>query len=160
MRELQGHLTEEWLNAWRDKNLTDEEERRLLMHVSCCSHCADRFAQILEEEPAEPPAYLKEEILERSRGLDVQAAKTVYHTSRRMRLFLYSLKVGLAVAASLFLLFGTSGKEPEVFHVNWETGQTPASITDTLDEGSRKMGGYLRQLTDRLWDMNEEELYD
>ena len=43
--------------------------------------------------------------MERSRQPDVRTARTIYETSKRMRLLVYSLKVGLAVAFSLFLLF-------------------------------------------------------
>lgn len=162
MKEWNGHVTEEWLRAFQDGKLSAEEERRLLTHVGRCDYCAERLAQTMEKDLCEPPAYLQEEILERSRCADVQAARKVYQTSRQMRLFLYSLKVGLALATSLFLLFCTSRANPEdfYFHRRLEQVEPHTSITDTLEEESRKMGGYLRQFTDNLWDMNEEELYD
>lgn len=52
----------------------------------------------------EPPGYLKEEILERTRQMDVRAAVKLKETSKQVQLMIYSLKVGLAVAASIFLL--------------------------------------------------------
>ena len=63
------------------------------------------FANIVETDFfAEPPSYLYDEIVERSRKVDVQAAATVRKTSKKMKLLFYSLKVGFAVAASIFLL--------------------------------------------------------
>ena len=53
---------------------------------------------------AEPPRYLKEEILNKVRRMDVQAARKLKESSRQVQLMLYSLKVGLAVVASIFLL--------------------------------------------------------
>ena len=59
------------------------------------------FANIVETDFfAEPPSYLYDEIVERSRKVDVQAAATVRKTSKKMKLLFYSLKVGFAVAAS------------------------------------------------------------
>ncbi len=52
----------------------------------------------------EPPRYLKEEILTRTRQLDVKAAVKLKETSRQVQLMVYSLKVGFAVVASIFLL--------------------------------------------------------
>ena len=161
MRELHGHVTEEWLNAWRDGLLNHEEEYAMLAHIGCCEYCADRLAQILEEDPIQPPAYLKEEILERSKSPDVQAARTVYQASRQMRLLLYSLKVGLAVATSLFLLFCTSRIDSELLRMEWkQTEPIHSSITEEWDEQSGKVSGYLQQFTERLFYMDEEELYD
>ena len=43
--------------------------------------------------------------------MDVQAAATVRKTSKKMKLLFYSLKVGFAVAASIFLLTMTTTLE-------------------------------------------------
>ena len=56
----------------------------------------------------EPPSYLKEEVMDRAHRLDVQASIKWKETSRQVQLALYSLKVGLAVVASIFLLAVTA----------------------------------------------------
>lgn len=161
MRELQGHVTEEWLNAWRDGLLKREEEYVMLAHIGHCEYCAERFAQMLEDNPIQPPAYLREEILERSKCPDVQTARKVYQTSRQMRLLLYSLKVGLAVATSLFLLFGTSRIDSELLRAEWKQADIiRSSVAEEQDERNGSVSGYLQQLTERLFYMYEEELYD
>lgn len=161
MNEFTGHVREEWFDAWKNRRLTREEECVMLRHISCCDYCADRFAALLEEEPEEVPAYLEEEILERSKGADVKAVRAVYQTSRRMRLLIYSLKVGVAVTMSLFLLFGTSGIRTDAIRVRWPQGKERLFfISRELDEKSEQFGGRLNQFMDRLWNMNEEEAYD
>lgn len=51
------------------------------------------------------PAHMKQEILERSRRMDVQLVVQSRRLSKKMQLFFYSLKVGAAVAMALFMLF-------------------------------------------------------
>ena len=54
---------------------------------------------------AEPPAYLADEILQRVRQPDVVVAQRAHTTSKKMQLFLYSLKVSMALAASIYMIF-------------------------------------------------------
>ena len=58
-----------------------------------------------EEALVEPPAYLAEEITERVHQPDVVIAQKAHTTSKRVQLLIYSLKVGVALAASIFMLF-------------------------------------------------------
>ena len=58
-----------------------------------------------EEHLPEPPAYRKEEIKERVHQPDVVIAQKAHTTSKRVQLLIYSLKVGVALAASIFMLF-------------------------------------------------------
>ena len=53
----------------------------------------------------EPPAYLAEEITERVHEPDVVIAQKAHTTSKKVQLLLYSLKVGVALAASIYMLF-------------------------------------------------------
>lgn len=134
MKEWTGHVTEEWLSDWAGGQLSESEQQQMLRHLESCDHCAEQLAEFLEKDLASPPAYLQEEILERSRSLKVQTAKTVYQTSKRMQLLLYSLKVGFAVATSLFLL--SISYEIETM----ELPQSPrTSITEKIEEESRKV---------------------
>lgn len=160
MRERPGHVTEEQIRAFTEGKLTKEEEQTFLIHVGSCDYCAEQFSGWLEQDLLEPPAYLQEEILERSRCADVRAVKTASGLSRNMRLFLYSLKVGLAVAASLYVLFfssGIGGLEIPVIRIEQEMS---GSITETLDEKSEKANGRLRELTRSLFGTEYEEEND
>lgn len=99
---------------------------------------------------AEPPKYLKEEILNRTRQMDVQAAVKLKETSRQMQLFMYSLKVGLAVVASIFLLSITA----DIQNVNLELpeNQRMEQIQEKRREAKKQQDSkeQERSITDRL----------
>ncbi len=157
MKEQSGHVTAEKLKAWTEGRLSAAEERQMLEHIGGCNYCAEQMAQFLEGDPAEPPAYLQEEIMERSRQPDVRTARTIYETSKHMRLLVYSLKVGLAVAFSLFLLFFM----PELERMKALSGQSftersRLSITEKLEEKSSRVNSYFQDITGRLFHMEEE----
>lgn len=108
MRELKEldnqHITKEIFDCWQQGKLNRKQEEEFLAHVGKCTFCAEQFAAFMEENLAEPPVYLEEEIVRRTKQLDVQAAIKVKQTSKQMQLMMYSLRVGLGVAASIFLL--------------------------------------------------------
>ncbi len=102
------HLSEADFERWEQGVLTPEQIERLLAHTASCGCCGDawfahmsRTGEMLEE----PPAYLADEILQRVRQPDVVIAQKAHTTSKRMQLFLYSLKVSMALAASIYMIF-------------------------------------------------------
>lgn len=158
MREWTGHVTEEWLSDFAEGQLTESELGQMFRHLKSCDYCAEQLADFLEKDLAAPPAYLRDEILERSRCPDVQASKTIYRTSKRMQLFLYSLKVGLAVAASLFML--NLSYEMETIDVRVLQNlpeNTQTSILEKIDEESRRVNDYLQNFGGRLLHIEYEE---
>lgn len=153
MKEHQEHLTREELEELMAADLSGEGCRSMMEHIASCSFCAERFAGLLENETVPPPAYLKDEILERTRSLEVQTAKTVYTLSKKTRFYLYSLKVGFALAASLYLLFF---RVPGGLSLAG-TVQEPVSFTETVREKGSRAGKYLRDLGIRIWNMDDKE---
>ena len=140
MTERTKHLTTEELAALTSGTLPAAEEAELFAHAGVCDYCAELLSAYVEQELLEPPAYLREEILEKSRRPDIQAARTIRRTSRQTRLFLYSLKVGFALAVSLLMLFvlpgaGSRSPDPELYFLE----NTHRSITEKLKEGSDKV---------------------
>lgn len=161
MTEQHRHITDEMWGEYAQGTMSADEEEQLYTHIGHCTYCAERFANIVETDFfAEPPSYLYEEIAERSRKADVQAAATVRKTSKKMKLLFYSLKVGFAVAASIFLLTITPsiGQNPLELP---ETKQqeSRSSITEKLNDKSYKFTGYLQDATNRLLEyrIKEEE---
>lgn len=112
---------------------------------------------------AEPPAYLKEEILRRTRQMDVQAAVHIRETSRRVQFWMYSLKVGVAVMASIFLLMMTAN----VQNMDFETLRADqprkqdvskeVRITDTLKQKSGEISSILNNLSNGLFRINTDQ---
>lgn len=106
---IKMHISEETWKAFADNTLPSADYCRLLEHTGRCIWCAERMAQIMEQGPMAilPPAYLKEQIRDRTKQFSVQSAAPVERISGRMRLILYSLKVGGAVVMALLVLFFT-----------------------------------------------------
>ena len=95
------HVREKSLNKITDSNTVSTEEMiAFLEHLDQCDFCLD---QMIEEEirntdqPA--PDYLAEQILNRAAAPDVQAAKAVRTTSRKMQLFYYGLRTATGMIA-------------------------------------------------------------
>ena len=154
MSELHGHLTEEQLYILKTGDLAAPECRSMMEHIASCSFCAERFADIIEEDPAAPPAYLKEEILDKTNSLEMQTGKTVYQLSKRTRLLLYSLKVGFALTASLCLLFF----QVRIDLPTVETVREPVSLTETIKEKGSQAGDFLKNLGIRILNIDNQEV--
>lgn len=102
------HLTEHDFEAWERGVLSGAQMEAFLTHTANCPRCGDAWFAYMsrhEESLVEPPAYLAEEITERVHQPDVVIAQKAHTTSKRVQLLLYSLKVGVALAASIYMLF-------------------------------------------------------
>lgn len=156
-----GHISkEEWMK-FSQGVMTSEEEGKLYTHVGTCTYCAEQFANIVEVDFfAEPPKYLFEEIMDRSKRADVQAAVTVRKTSKKMKLLFYSLKVGFAVAASIFLLTVTTAVQETTIELPKEVPvKTEVSVAKKLNQGSSKITSRLQNITNQVlrFDWKEEK---
>ena len=102
------HLSEQDFEAWEQGKLSGTQMEEFLTHTANCPHCGDAwFAYMSRHTEAlpEPPVYLAQEITERVHQPDVVIAQKARTTSKKVQLFLYSLKVGVALAASIYMLF-------------------------------------------------------
>ena len=102
------HLTDHDFEAWEKGILSDTQTEAFLTHTACCPHCGDVWFAYMSrhaETLPEPPAYLAQEITERVHEPDVVIAQKAHTTSKKVQLLLYSLKVGVALAASIYMLF-------------------------------------------------------
>ncbi len=180
-----GHISRDLFCDWQEGRLKGREETDFFTHIGACTFCAEQFGNWMEEGLSdemgreqfltmeeEPPRYLKEEIRNRTRQLDVQASMKLKETSRQVQLMLYSLKVGLAVAASIFLLTITSniqnmGINQELPERQWmeekqdekERPEREESIAGKLRRGSREITAILNEFSSGLFrvDMNTSE---
>lgn len=159
----QEHITKEIFDCWQQGNMTGSQEEAFLRHTGTCTFCAERFGNWMDETLVEPPAYLKDEISRRTRQLDVQTVVKVKQTSKQMQLLMYSLRVGLAVAASIFLLTVTTdvGKMKVEMPQNkqdiTENRQERESITDKLNRGSSFVTDVLNQMTSGFFQIEQKE---
>ncbi len=102
------HLTEAEFESWERGILTPAQMEQFLAHTASCPYCGDLwFARMSRESETleNPPVYLKEEILQRVQQPDVVVWKKAHTASKKMQLLMYSLKVGVALAASIYAVF-------------------------------------------------------
>jgi len=182
------HITPGLFCNWQAGRMGQNEEEKFLEHIGTCTFCAQQFGDWMERgitEPetsagliqspedarrppllSEPPAYLREEILRRSRQIDVQAGMRIKETSHRIQLLMYSLKVGAAVMASIFLLMVTSNVRNMEFDAQQiqkeqrgkvESVSKEPGITDTLKQKSGEVSSFLNSLSNGLFRVETEE---
>lgn len=176
------HITKEQFCDWLAGELPPDKETEFLGHIGNCTFCAGQFANWMESPPQdfagqmeslleispgqmevpEPPVYLKEETLQRTQQIDVQMTVRVKERSRQMQLFMYGLKVGMAVVTSIFLLILTTdiqSMQPEDVR-EWkmerreqrqERQEERVSLTDTLNRKSGEVSSFLNEISNGLF---------
>lgn len=127
-----------------EQGMTDQ----MMEHIGKCSYCADLFAEYVEKNTmVSAPRDLKENIMAKSRNLDVRVIAASNQLSKRLQLFYYSLKVGAAVLCVLTLLTVTPGLASHL---------RPAALSferlERLEQGRISWSFYenAEQLTERL----------
>jgi uncharacterized protein YuzB (UPF0349 family) len=98
------HISETDLLAFHQNTLDHKEMEKFLEHICSCDYCSDKLAALIEGDMMTAPRDLKENILKATKRPEVQLAIKVKQTSKRMQLFIYSLKVGTATIGALLLL--------------------------------------------------------
>lgn len=98
------HISDEDYLAFQYDMLMPAQKEEFLEHICTCDSCADRFTMIVSEELLKAPRDLKANILRATRRPEVQIEVKARETSKRMQLFLYSLKVCTATVCALLLL--------------------------------------------------------
>jgi len=184
-----AHISRDLFCDWQEGKLGTPEETDFFNNIGACTFCAGQFANWMEEgfldeeglalgqapngslgkgtQLMEPPKYLKEEIISRIRQLDVQAAVKIKETSKQVQLMVYSLKVGLAVAASVFLLTVTADiqnmgfgqpQQPQAPTGNQQAVQeeqkgqgAEGNLISRLSQGSKDITGLLNEFSNGLF---------
>lgn len=101
------HISKSDFHAFQHDFMNQKDKEEFLEHICSCDYCSDQFAVMMSEVEIEAPKNMKDNILRATRRPEVQLAIRVKETSKRMQLFIYSLKVGTATAAALLLLLLT-----------------------------------------------------
>ena len=153
-----AHLTEEILQAFVAGNLNAQTEAEIMEHIACCDSCAEHFADLLAEESLiTPPPDLKKEVLEQTlyRKSSVQTIQKVSEKARekQRRFWIYSAKVGFAMAASLLMIIGMSADFPKkaepaaieesAYVEKKDSYQRKNPVSGSLQKVSGKMGDAL-----------------
>lgn len=100
------HLDPKDIKYFDSNTMETKEVIAFLEHLDSCDFCLEQITSDKTLSPGiQAPACMKEQILSRAAQTDVQTAKAVKETSRKMQLFYYSLRTAAGVVAALFLLF-------------------------------------------------------
>ncbi len=129
------HISQEAFEAFQQDQMNPSERELFLSHICSCDFCADRFTACMEEEIIAAPRDMKENLLRAVRKPEVQLAIRVRETSKRLQLFIYSLKVCTVTVCALLLMLFTMNA-PAVSDILQTTGSIKTEATDKMDRGS------------------------
>jgi len=100
----QKHISDIDIQLFQSDQMETEETLTFLEHISTCEYCSQRFATMMSEDLITAPKDLKSNILRATKSPDYVIASKARNASKRMQLFLYSVKVATATAFALLLL--------------------------------------------------------
>jgi anti-sigma factor RsiW len=132
-----NHIDEKALTAFRLNQLSAKETEALLEHICSCDFCSGLFADSMKEDLVRAPRDLKDKLMRTIERPEVQLAKHAREVSKRMQLFLYSLKVGTAMAGALLLLFLTISLSSRQTVPKTDIDQEKPGFTVTLNAAIR-----------------------
>jgi len=156
------HITNAELYAFQHDFMNQKEKEDFLEHICSCDYCSDQFATMMSEEIIEAPKDMKTNILKASRRPEVQLAIRVKATSKRMQLFMYSLKVGTATALALLLLlltvnfnnFNVSANSPDNITTEQPNNNKHIPLTAVFRDNLNKVGNSILNFSNNI--MNTE----
>ncbi|MDD3173227.1 MAG: hypothetical protein PHF63_06155 [Herbinix sp.] len=101
------HISETDYYIFQHGIMNQTDKVKFLEHICSCNYCADQFATLISSEIIAAPRDMKSNILKATKRPEIQLAVKARETSKRMQLFIYSLKVGTATVCALLLLLLT-----------------------------------------------------
>lgn len=134
---LNNHVSSKNLIDFKQDKMTFEEKELFLNHICSCMHCSEQLAELMTEEIIPAPKNMKENILRAVNNPKIQVSKNVKEISNRMKLFIFSLKIGFATVGALFLLLFTVNTSNQVgtangFNHNYFEQKTKNPVTTAL----------------------------
>lgn len=107
------------------------------------------FIENLEkEELLQAPWYLKENIIEKRKCIEVQLSKQAKNTALKVQFWFYSLKISVAVVAAVFLLFFINSQN--LTSISYEGGNGIERSGYEQLEKERSLGKYMNQKSEQI----------
>ncbi len=147
------HISEKELTTFRSGQMTGQETEAFLSHISSCDFCSGLFADSMENDLVSAPQNLKLNLMNAVRRPEMRMKRKAREASRRMQLFLYSLKVGTAMAGALLVLFlsiSLSGRQSPSSDTNPEHPKTDSSITSVIRDNLNSLSSSLSKFSDQI----------
>lgn len=98
------HISQTDLYAFNHNIMNQKDKEIFLEHICSCDYCSDQFATMMSDETIKAPKDMKANILKATKQPEIQLTNLAKKTSKKMQLFIYSLKVGAGTAVALLLL--------------------------------------------------------
>lgn len=152
MNETKKHIDAQLIAQFNNNELDDNMYIRVLEHISSCEECCDIYSESFSQKNMlHLPHYLKSSIMERiSQEEKSTHVLGTLKKSFNYQWFTYSLKVGFAMCAALFILFsGVLYTDTEL-----QASEIPMIKMETID----KLNNKLYEFSNKL--MMEESYYD
>lgn len=127
------HISDLEFTAILQDNVTPEETTVFFEHIASCNYCSERFAAAVAGDLMIAPKDMKSNLLKAVKKPEVQLERKARETARRVKLFLYSLKVGAATVFALALLIVTLdfSKSSEITAPSYETNASNIESENT-----------------------------
>lgn len=139
------HIDNRELDKFRNNEMETQDMIAFLEHLDDCEYCLEQMIQQEEGKSIKAPAYLKQQILDKASGREVQAAKAVSETSQKIQMFYYGIRTAAGVLAALLLLF-TVGQ--------WDLSAISQGKAVQTEREAEKT--YERQQRNQLYDFTRE----
>lgn len=154
------HISDDRYLEFQQDRLDEEERIRFLMHISQCDYCSEKLAGFLEADMVSAPPDMKINILTASKKADVRFVKNAVEMTKRMQLFLYSLKVGAAtIGAFIILLLFINGHDfsnvPKNIEVDIKKQSNTFSITNMIRESTNSLSDNLFNFSNEIIKMED-----
>lgn len=107
----------------------------------------EMIRQIEDGKMIQAPVHMKEEILKRAERPDYRLAAETKKLSRNAELLLYSMKVSMAVAAALLMLFVMPADVPAARQLPPQ--EKEQSLGERMDEGIKEINQKFHRM---MWD--------
>lgn len=98
------HILKSEFFAFENDLLNYQEKEKFLEHICSCNYCSDYLSQVMTKDLITAPRHMKDNILKAIKRPEVQIEVKARESSKRMQLFVYSLKVVTATIGALILL--------------------------------------------------------
>ena len=104
------------------------------------------IAQVEQNGMLRAPVGMKQEILEKTRRADVQLVIRTQDMSRKLQVFFYGLKISMAAAIAMFLIFWMpldssipDISQPAAIEMDWDEGPQK-TLAQQVDEKAEELG--------------------
>lgn len=144
-----NHINKDILQDLNQDRLENDTYFKVLEHITQCEQCASLYADSLIPDLLPTPPNFKEEVMCKTQTANKK------NQSGKIQLITYSLKVGVAMAAAILLVFSTTALTPtQLSHIG--SPKINFGITAGINSSLRNFSDKLIQMEVINYDKKEK----